>query len=335
MKEGEILGVVTEEFTSTQLIDETETIKEQTTKPKTKKTKKEFEELKEPTNEIVNCLTNKRVIVKFIPKKTGKITSTDHVLYGGLADDAKVKLVVPTLSNGTFVNVLTKNEMLCIAKALNMDVSELSVYSDYWDCSNTSGVNSVTLSKQDTVLDLSNAVDYIKYKILLANKTRVAASYAELKAHPKETYKFVLVEEGETDKTTSQKMANTKKAYKILEKIGDDKDKLRTILEIANNVVIDYKSDLEFLNSQIFTLISKDPMSFLRIVEEDLFEAKVLLKKAQARGVIFHKGGYYYTKDGRPLCNAGQMPTFGIAASYISLPANQDIKFDIEEKVLQ
>ena len=55
----------------------------------------------------------------------------------------------------------------------------MSIYkkeNNFWSDANPNGINSVTLHKQDNYFDLSNPVDYIKYKILLANKNLIAPS---------------------------------------------------------------------------------------------------------------------------------------------------------------
>ena len=59
---------------------------------------------------------------------------------------------------------------------------------NFWSDAYPNGINSVTLHKQDNYFDLSNPVDYIKYKILLANKNLIAPSLQVLEDRPKATY---------------------------------------------------------------------------------------------------------------------------------------------------
>ena len=98
------------------------------------------------------------------------ITNPKHVLYGGMAENAVRIFGVPKLSSGSYVNVLTNQEKTCIEEALGLEVNALSIYKkqdNFWDNFN------VRLTKQDTVLNLSRPEDYLKYKVLLANKNEV------------------------------------------------------------------------------------------------------------------------------------------------------------------
>ena len=60
----------------------------------------------------------------------------------------------------------------------------------------------------------------------------------------------------------------------------------------------------------------------------------VLLKKALACGVVAKRGdGYHLASDGRPLCNNNENPVLSVAARYISLPKNQELRLLIEAKL--
>ena len=62
---------------------------------------------------------------------------------------------------------------------MGLEYNALSVYkreNNFWDDSNDIGISKVALRKQDNYFDLSKPEDYIKYKILLANKNFIAAS---------------------------------------------------------------------------------------------------------------------------------------------------------------
>jgi hypothetical protein len=126
--------------------------------------------------DLINCLTNKIVTVKYLPRQ-GSITDPKHVMYGGLAERSTITLTVPRLKSGTLKNVLTDAEKDYLEHILGLEVGALNVYNklnNFWENTTEGGVSSVRLSKYDTRLDLSDPIDYIKYKILLANKDIVA-----------------------------------------------------------------------------------------------------------------------------------------------------------------
>ena len=65
-----------------------------------------------------------------------------------------------------------------------------------------------------------------------------------------------------------------------------------------------------------------------------MLNTKVTIKKAVEAGIISKRGEYYYLReDGSPLCGNNEDPTFTIAARYLSLPQNQELKFSIEAKL--
>ena len=66
---------------------------------------------------------------------------------------------------------------------MQLEYNALSVHKkvdNFWDDSNDVGISKVRLTKQDTILDLTSPEDYIKYKILLANKDFIAPSLQAL-----------------------------------------------------------------------------------------------------------------------------------------------------------
>ena len=91
---------------------------------------------------------------------------------------------------------------------MGLEYNALSIYKkvdNYWEN------NMVRLTKQDNILDLSDPEQYIKYKILLANKNFIAPSLEILTDYPKATYQFVIIAEGEETKTAKDNMSITMK----------------------------------------------------------------------------------------------------------------------------
>ena len=76
-------------------------------------------------NALINCLRKERVIVRHIPKEGGMITNPKHVLYGGMAENASRTFVVPRLSSGMFVNVLTDAEKAFLEEIMGLEYNYL------------------------------------------------------------------------------------------------------------------------------------------------------------------------------------------------------------------
>lgn len=288
--------------------------------------------------EPISCLRNERVIVKFVPRPSSMVQNPKHILYGGMAETAVRNFVVPRLaSTGMYKNVLTDNEKEFLEQAMGLEPNALSIYKkkdNFWDDSNPVGIGRVTLHKQDNYLDLSNPEDYIKYKILLANKDQIASSLQELEDRPKATYQFVIISENAEAASNLSKMDTTKRCYIEYGKIEDDTDTLRTVIELIEGRPISNKVKLDYLQGKVNEYIQKDPRRFLSTIKDELLPAKVLIKKSVEAGLIGKKNDTYYLRqDGSPLCEMNEESTLNNAARYISSVKRQELKYMLEAKV--
>ena len=304
-----------------------------------KETKSNIKESKQVSNEggLINCLRNERVIVRHIPKETGIVTNPKHILFGGMAENAVRTFVVPKLSSGMFINVLTDSEKAFLEEVMGLEYNALSVYKkvdNFWDDSNDSGISRVRLTKQDNYFNLADPEDYIRYKILLANKDYIAPSLQALEDFPKATYQFVIIAEGEESKVAKDNMSNTMKCYKEYGKVENDIDVLRVIIETIDGRPTSSSNKLEFLQAKINNLIQADSKLFLKVITDPYLETKVLVKKAIEAGLIVNKGNYLYLRsDGSPLCENNEEPVLNTAVRYLNAPKHQDIKFALEAKI--
>lgn len=300
----------------------------------TKYSKKNIVSEEEPT---VSCLRNERVIVRYVPKANSLITNPKHVLYGGMAEGSKKTYVVPRLSSGTFVNVLTKAEKAFLEEYMGLEYNALSVFNknnNFWDDSNEEGISSVTLTKEDNYLNLSDPEDYIRYKILLANKDYIAPSLQELQDRPKASYQFVIISTGDETKMAKKNMSSTMQCYKEFGKIEDNADILRLIVETIEGKPTSPNTKLDFLQTRVNTLIQADSKLFLKVITDPMLATKVLIRKSIDNGSIIRRGNYHYLKNGNiPLCETNEEPTLNIAAKFLNLPKNQEIKFSLEAKL--
>lgn len=293
---------------------------------------------KSDNTELVNPLRNERIIVRYLPKRTGIWgNNPKHVLAGGMAETASRFFVVPKLSSGMYVNVLTDSEKAYLEEIMGLEYNALSIYrktDNFWDDSNDKGISRVRLNKGDNYLDLSIPEDYIKYKILLANKDFICPSLQTYEDYPKATYQFVLVQEGEESKLAKNNMSVTMQCYMEYGKVETDIDILRTIIETIEGRPTAKGTKLEFLQTKVNNLIQSDGKMFLRTITDPLLSTKVLIKKAIENNIIANRGGFLYLRENNtPLCEDGEDPTLNIAARYLNQPKRQELKFSIEAKI--
>ena len=321
---------------SFELDDAVETVTFQEVKVEVPKTS-EKKSIVRDSAALVNCLRNERVIVRHIPKERGMVTNPKHILFGGMAENAIRTFVVPRLSSGMFVNVLTDSEKAFLEEVMGLEYNALSIYKkvdNFWDDSNENGISRVRLTKQDNYLNLADPEDYIRYKILLANKDFIAPSLQALEDTPKMSYQFVIITEGAETRSAKDNMSATMKCYKEFGKVENDINILRTIIEAIDGRPTAPTVKLEFLQTKANQLIQADSKLFLKVITDPMLSTKVLIKRAIEAGLIANRGNYLYLRsDNTPLCENNEEPTLNIAAKYLNSPKHQEIKFTLEAKL--
>ena len=285
---------------------------------------------------LINCLRDEQVIVRYLPKQSRMVSNPKHVLFGGMAENATRTFVVPMLSSGRYVNVLTDDEKDFLEDIMGLPKNAMSIYKkvdNFWDDTNEAGISKVTLRKQDNYLNLANVEDYIRYKILIANKDYIAPSLEALETHPKATYQFVILTEESETKSARKGMTILMQCYTAYGKIEDDVDALRIIIETLTGITVHKNTKKEFLQTKINELIQSNSKMFLKIATDPLLQTKVLIRKCIESGLIAHRGNQYYIREGNvPMCEDGE-PTLNVAAQWINLPKNQEIKLSLEAKL--
>lgn len=297
--------------------------------------KRQHQKEKELAGEPVNPLRNETIIVKFVPSPNALVHSKGHVLSGGMAEGSTKTFVVPRLRSGQYVNVLTDNEMRYLEKVMRLEPGALSIYNrhdNFWDDSNENGLGSVTLRKQNNYFDLSDPIDYIKYKVLLANKDYICPSLQELEDRPKATYQYVIVSENAETQINLSKNDAKREGYIKYGAICNDNDTLRTILEILTGRPVGSMTKLDFLQAKTMDEIEKDPRRFLSVIKDELLPAKVLIKKAVEAGLVTRRNDLYYY-EGTPMCDDSEESTLTNAARYITSAKRQELKFSLEARV--
>ena len=219
---------------------------------------------------------------------------------------------------------------------MGLEPNALSIYkkeNNYWSDANPMGASKVTLTKQDNYLDLSNPEEYIKYKILLANKDFIAPSSDVYQNQPKATYQYVIINENDDVKEAKKGMNLTMQCYTQYGKIEDDFYTLKTIIELVNGVNVSSTSKLDFLQTKINEIIQSNPKMFLAVATDSALPAKVLIKRSVEAGLIANRGNQFYIRDGNiPMCENGD-PTLNVAANWINLPKNQNILLSLQAKL--
>lgn len=284
--------------------------------------------------EPINVLKNERVVVRYILKNKGRYEDPKSPLKGGLAETSKITIVVPRLRSGALKNILTDVEKSFIEDYLGLERDALSVYrreNNYWMSSTPNCVNSVVLTKRDTILNLNDINDFIKYKILLANDDIICPKLSDLEDRPKATYRFVLVNEAQEAKAVGTKANAKYEGYVAYGKYKDNPSVLRTVIELMEGKKVAHDTKLEHLQSMVTNMLENDLKRFISIIKDDLLEYKALIKEGIHCGVILNRNGlHYFKEDSTPLSEEFEEPRLNNAAKFLAAPANQELKDKIE-----
>lgn len=286
---------------------------------------------------FINPLKSERVVVRFLPKTYLRVTDPKHVLYGGMAEGSKRTFVVPVNTAGSFIEVLSKSEQAYLEEFMGYPTGTLSASrrkNNFFSMGNPEGISKVVLEKRDNYLDLSIPEDFIKYKILLANKDTIAPSLKHMQNYPKATYQFVIISEGEEQSRESENLNSIQKSYMEFGKIDSDYDKLKFIVETIEGKPLARGTKIDFIKSRINAIIQSNSKLFLAAATDNLLDTKVVIKKAVESGIISMRGNFLYLTEGNiPLCGNNAEPTLNNAAQFLNLPKNQDMLLTIQAKL--
>ena len=282
---------------------------------------------------LISCLRNEIISVRYIKKLNGFITNPKHALYGGMADTAFRTFTVPMLRSGVLINVLTNAEKAFLEDFMGLEDNALSIYrkvDNYWRN------YQVRLTKHDTYFNLSNPEDYIKYKVLLANKDFICPDLETLRDKPKQTYQFVIASEAEESKQSTEKMSSVLEAARIFGSIESDKAVLKHIVETMTGRKLSDKSKIADILPLAFKEMEANPKLFISVAKDPYLKTKILVSEAVELGLIRKNGDYYYDKSNMvPICESNEEPTLMSAVKYINSPKRQEFKFGLEARIKQ
>lgn len=270
------------------------------------------------------------VRIEFIKQQKGSITNTKHVLYGGMAELAKRRLVPRRNQvNFKYISILTEEEQAFLEPMLSLEKGGLSIYKtegNYWD-----GMY-VDLFKEGINLDLSDPIEYIKYKIVLSYDDLVCPSLAQQKLAFKQTYKFVVVKPGEKGNEKVSVYNLKKEAYAIATKLELNMQHVREFLYLAN-IRSTSDASISWLKEKLSEMVEEKPQLVIDLHTSADYETRALISRGVLAGVIRDTNGKYSLEDGLQLCAEGEMATLANAIKFLASGANSDVKLLIEAKL--
>jgi hypothetical protein len=243
------------------------------------------------TEKTTFTLPNRKVQVVPIRRKGGWLPDNHEAAF--LFKHAMNGYVVPKDGRtGALVDPLTdeEREFFETKAGLALKREDLSVYkkdNNYWTNFR------VKMTKDVMLLDLSKPMDYLNYKVLLANEESIAPSAQE--KFNKATYKYAIVEEGYQNEEKVASASSKKTAYKHFGKIDSSPSKMRDFLNVYNstrpgNITVPKNAKTDFLIAEIEKIIETNIKDYLQLAEDKHYDTKLIIQKGLSCRAIERDG---------------------------------------------
>jgi hypothetical protein len=264
-------------------------------------------------------------VVRVMPvvRPNGFITDPEHEA-AFLVGPATNNYSAPMGRNGGIICPLTSEEREVLEKVMQKDLSPYKDKDNFWK------EYKVRLGKDTRTLRLDNPKEYIEYKLLLANKDRIAPDPKEAKR--KRTYKYMIVSEDHEVDSRLNAQAKLQEAYKFFGKIEDNDQEMMNFLKIYGKKV-PYDASSKWLKDQIGKIITENLAAFLDIARDENRKTRLLILDAVDAGIVVKDGRKFYLQGGEPLSAPGEVPLMDAAVKFLKLKKNQDILLEIQARL--
>lgn len=270
-----------------------------------------------------NFLQNKKVLVKFVGRKGGLNNQKGHVLEGGKMVGTYTRFPAPTTGSGTIKDFLTKDEVEFFSQRLGENIA--SSNKEYWDNFG------ISLTKEDMILDLSDPLQMLQFKVLHEYRQKVCTNPAELTNRA--TYQWCIY--NTDDEVTSKKteLDGQQKAYINFGRIQSNRDILAYLYRNIEGRIISRETSLVDAQTKFLEILTKKHAKFNLLLQDALLDEKVIINTAYELGIISEKSGEYSdVKTGKKLCESGKANE-QTAAEYLASPVNQDLRLELEARI--
>jgi hypothetical protein len=283
------------------------------------------------TKELVNCLTDEKVFVKFIMDTKNGITDKTHPLYGGLSTNASIGIPAPIL-NKRIAAIFSKEELAFLGAELNEDLSpNSSFWKEFRKDPNGMMVDGfpIFLKKEGAMFNKKDPMDYIKIKIL-QDSDLIANSFDEIK--DRQGVRFYLVSEKDIYKKEIVNISTKQKAVKLFGKYEDNAEVLKYVLKSFNKS-IDQRHSIEFLQKEVWKISEDHSIPFISTLEDPNLGTKIKINDFLNFNLINKSNGLFYDLNGNKLSLDGEVNDLTGCARYLDSGIGGEFRLECEAKV--
>jgi hypothetical protein len=226
-------------------------------------------------------------------------------------------------ASGAVKPFLTKEEIEFYTKEIGDDVSTSN--KEYWEDF------SVSLTKEDMILDLSDPIHSLQFKALHHYPTIVCAKPSDLTKRA--TYQWCLYNTDDETLTKKSELDAQRKAYINYGRYEQNRDILCYIYKNIEGRLISRDTGMSDIQSKFLDILGKKFVRFNLLIEDFLLEEKVIINTAYELGILSEKlGEYKDIKSGKKLADKGKA-NLQTAAEYIAEAVNQDLRLELEARI--
>lgn len=249
-------------------------------------------------------LKNTKVILKPTPRSGGIIKDKDHKMFFMMEEAISEWKLPLSRKNGQLVNPFeSKEEQEFFEKEIGTDLSIYKKENNFWWDFKVQVVKTPKLLDEGMVFDLSDPIQALKVKVLRL-QSDIAPSWELRKKRPQ--YRWVLVDNNQTIIESSSKADIIAEAYANYNKIKNSESKMREMLEVYGATkgltsIVPKDVKKEFLKTELFNIIQKNPEGYVEIINDKYFDMKLLVNAGVRCGAIERFGNKYTLPGGDPI----------------------------------
>lgn len=281
-------------------------------------------------------LSNKKVILKPI-FKTGKMIKDPTHSGAFMYDGAQVSWCIPRkLRGGDYASLFETEEERqyfedLLGIKLNLSTEEGK---KFYKNLRVKFIKSSSSMLKGESYDLSDPMENIRVRLLRLNND-IAPNWAS--KDNRAIYKFALVDEHYEDDKAAKVMDANQKLWMFVGSIKDSKKKLSQFLSIYFMMIRSGKqvpedSPLEWLQTELNMIVSKDQNNVLNLIDDPKFETKIFILSALKVGAIQKQALNSYVIPGIDV-----KYTFTELVNYMhtAIETTEDVYFKINAQIEQ
>jgi len=250
---------------------------------------------------------NKKITLSLIPKRKNSVIQDDSE--ATQLTGTSISIGCPIGRSGALVNPLTREEQKALEELLGIDLNPYKTKDNFYNNDRRARLifkkTHTNISSADVVLDLNDALDYIRYKIAKISPL-VANTWGE-RHEPQ--YKVVIKDEADI---IAEKVSKVEKESTVFEYIITNKTHRKKLFNLATmfgrgklTSIIDKDTPLEQIYTTLFNTAKTNSgltglYNIIQLSDEEV-ENRLKVLLGVDLGVIIQKGDNFYTQGGTVL----------------------------------